>query len=316
MVEKEKNNKNKQHEFTCKNHEHTHAHEKNFSINDQISNEKKLYKSVCKNHNHDHEHEENLENNEKKLYEGVCRNHNHDQEHEENFNINDQENNEKKHSHEEHQASLINELICHLPWATFSVGFGFILLSIVHFAGLSVGEQASIGGYNILFHSFHFLHIVYAVVGTLVTFSRFSTKLLSGIILGIISPSFFCTMSDIALPTLAGNILGAKMEMHVCFFSELHNILPLLFIGLVTGIALSYHYKSSLKVFSLGSHFVHILISSMAALFYMASHGFAEWYESMGILFIFMIIAIIIPCTLSDIVVPWYFAKRKNLENK
>jgi hypothetical protein len=217
----------------------------------------------------------------------------------------------KEHSHEEHQASLFNELICHLPWATFSVGFGFILLSIIHFAGLSVSESSSIAGYNILFHSFHFLHIVYAVVGTLVTFSRFSTKFLSGIILAIISPSFFCTMSDIALPTLAGNILGAKMEMHVCFFSELHNIVPLLLVGLVTGVALSIHYKSSLKVFSLGSHFVHILISSMAALFYMASHGFAEWYESMGILFIFMVIAIIIPCTLSDIVVPWYFARVK-----
>jgi hypothetical protein len=52
----------------------------------------------------------------------------------------------------------------------------------------------------------------------------------------------------------------------------------------------------------------------MASLFYTVANGFDDWYRSMGILFIFLFIAVIIPCTLSDVVVPLYFARggRKN----
>jgi hypothetical protein len=220
------------------------------------------------------------------------------------------------HSHESHESSILSEIGCHLPWATFSIAFGFIILSILHFVGLNLTPSLSQTGYHILFHSFHYLHIVYAVVGTMVTFSRFSSALGRGIILSIVSPSFFCTLSDVALPTLAGNLLGVKMDMHICFSSELHNIVPLLIMGLITGLVLRAHHESSLSFFSLGSHFVHILISSLASLFYMVSYGFSHWHESMGILFFFLVIAVVVPCTLSDVVVPWYFAKMKHEKHK
>jgi hypothetical protein len=216
-----------------------------------------------------------------------------------------------QHSHKEHEASILKEISCHLPWATFSIAFGFILLSILHFVGLGISRSSATQGYHILFHAFHYLHIVYAVVGTLITFSRFSSAVMRGIVISIISPSFFCTLSDVALPTLAGNLLGVKMDMHICFISELHNIVPLLIMGLITGLALRAHHESALSFFSLGSHFVHILISSMASLFYMVSYGFSNWYQSMGLLFFFLVIAVVIPCTLSDVVVPWYFARNR-----
>jgi hypothetical protein len=41
---------------------------------------------------------------------------------------------------------------------------------------------------------------------------------------------------------------------------------------------------------------------------YTISHGMHNWHEYMGILFILLIIAVVIPCTLSDVVVPAYFA--------
>jgi len=216
------------------------------------------------------------------------------------------------HNHQSHETSILSEIGCHLPWATFSIALGFVLLSILHFGSLSISRATAAHGYHILFHSFHYLHIVYAVVGTFVTFSRFSSAVMRGVILSIISPSFFCTLSDVALPTLAGNVLGVKMDMHICFISELHNIVPLLLIGLITGLALRAHHEASLGFFSLGSHFVHILISSLASLFYMVSYGFTNWHESMGLLFFFLIIAVVVPCTLSDVVVPWYFARKKN----
>ena len=223
---------------------------------------------------------------------------------------------EDHHSHQSHEALLSKELACHFPWAVFSIGLGFILLSILNFIGLGVVQSSHAYGYHVLFHVFHYLHIVFAVVGTMVTFARFSSDFWSGLVVATIFPSFFCTLSDIALPTLAGNILGVQMKMHVCFVSEFHNIVPLLLIGIFTGLFLRAHHESMLAFFSLGSHFFHILISSLASLFYMVSYGFESWYDSMGLLFLFLIIAVVVPCTLSDLIVPWYFAKKKNEKHK
>lgn len=216
------------------------------------------------------------------------------------------------HSHHSHEASLLKELSCHFPWATLSIGFGFILLSLLNFISPAIGQAARAPGYHVLFHVFHYLHIIFAVVGTMVTFARFSSDFWRGLIVSSVFPSFFCMLSDIALPTLAGNILGVHMKMHVCFVSEFHNIVPLLVIGIFTGIFLRAHHESMFVFFSLGSHFFHICIASLAALFYMVSYGFDNWYDSMGLLFVFLIIAVLIPCTLSDLVVPWYFAKKKH----
>ena len=214
------------------------------------------------------------------------------------------------HTHQSHEASLWSELGCHFPWATFSVAIGFIILGFVSFVGMLLPVKQSLYGYHMLFHAFHYLHIIYAVVGTMLAYVRFSRTLSKGLILSIISPMVFCTISDIIVPTLAGNFLGIPITIHICFYSELHNIVPLLFLGLVTGYILSKHQESSLSI-SIGSHFAHILLGSLAALFYMASYGFTQWYESMGILFVFLVIGVVVPCTLSDIVVPWYFAQRR-----
>lgn len=167
--------------------------------------------------------------------------------------------------------------------------------------------------YHILFHSFHYLHLVFAVTGTFVTFSRFSKNTFRGIIVSLIAPAIFCTLSDVALPSLAGDLLGVSMKMHVCFihWHDTLNLIPFMIVGIINGLLLRKHSETSLSLFSLGSHFVHILISSLAALFYMVSFGFEAWYDSMGILFFFLVIAVVLPCTISDIVVPLYFARYK-----
>jgi hypothetical protein len=98
--------------------------------------------------------------------------------------------------------------------------------------------------------------------------------------------------------------------MHFCFISEIHNVVPFLFVGLLNGLVMSNH-KSSVKGYhSVGSHFGHILISSLASLFYLIAHGLSDWYPKMGFLFIFLIIAVVVPCTMADVIVPIWFAKR------
>jgi hypothetical protein len=219
--------------------------------------------------------------------------------------------NHDHHDHyHDHGHSLYSELLHHLPYAIFSVAFALSILSFVTLAFQGMAEvSVAKKGANMLFHSFHFMHIVFAATGTLITFRRFCKDMLSSLLIGIWSPILFCTLSDSVLPYLGGRALGVAMSFHLCFFSELTNVLPFLFIGILNGFILSRHNDSHQKVYSIFSHFIHIFVSSLASTFYLVSHGFMDWYKDIGFVFLFIIIAVVIPCTLSDVVVPMAYAR-------
>ena len=42
---------------------------------------------------------------------------------------------------------------------------------------------------------------------------------------------------------------------------------------------------------------------------YLISNGMHDWMPYMGILFAFLVVAVVVPCTLSDVVVPVYAAR-------
>jgi hypothetical protein len=217
---------------------------------------------------------------------------------------------ENEHEHEGHSTSLAEELLHHLPYAIFSVAFSLILLSLItHVSSYGIDAAETAEKADSLFHNFHFLHIIFAATGTMITFLRFSQSYLKGLLVGIFSPAVFCTLSDAILPYYGGRMLGVDMHWHVCFYSELPNVLPFLIVGVINGVVMAHHHYSKLGTFSVGSHFVHILVSSLAASTYLLSHGFLNWSEQIGFVFLFLIVAVLIPCTVSDIVVPLLFAK-------
>ncbi len=226
--------------------------------------------------------------------------------------------------HHDHDHGLRGELAHHLPYAIFSVAIGLVILSILDVFGLNSGHHGHVcaehahgmHGAHLLFHSFHFLHIIFAVTGSLIMFSRFSANLIRGAVVAVVSSIIFCTLSDVILPYIAGLMLGVNMRFHLCFASELHNIIPFLSIGLINGIVMSKHVSSLKPFYSVGSHFGHILISSLASLFYLVSEGFDNWYPQMGLLFVFLVIAVVVPCTLADVVVPMFFAKSRKDNEK
>ncbi len=214
------------------------------------------------------------------------------------------------HNHENHKGSLIDELMCHFPYAIFSAALGLIVLSLLEFSGLTKGVGgAPAKGMHMLFHSFHFLHLVFASTGALVMFSRYSNNIMKGFIVALLSALIFCTLSDIILPYVAGRFLGVSMRFHICLISEMHNIVPFLGIGLLNGLVISKNTAINKGFYSLGMHVGHILSSSLASLFYLVSEGFGHWYPQMGALFVILIIAVVVPCTLADIIVPVLVAR-------
>ena len=170
----------------------------------------------------------------------------------------DQHNHDHHDHFHDHEHTLRSELFHHLPYAIFSVAFSLIILSFVTLAFRAMSEPTlAQGGANMLFHSFHFMHIVFAATGTIITFRRFCKDLLPAVLMGIWTPVLFCTLSDSILPYLGGRALGVPMSFHLCFFSELANILPFLFVCIFNGFIMSKHSESNQRTYSIFSHFIH-----------------------------------------------------------
>ncbi|MFA5075103.1 MAG: hypothetical protein WC436_03280 [Candidatus Babeliales bacterium] len=217
----------------------------------------------------------------------------------------------EKHNHAngailERHNNIKDEIYCHLPIAIFSVAFSMIILSFLSYFDVS---GSNLKGAHRLFHNFHFLHLLFAGTGTMLTFRRFSKNVTIGILIGFIVPAIFCTTSDALLPYVGGRLLGVDMELHWCFFHHIKTVSTFLIIGMINGWIMSNHNLNKQLFYSQGFHFLHIFISSMASILYLVGFGFSDWHKQMGIVFAFLILAVLVPCTFSDIVVPMIFAK-------
>ena len=208
--------------------------------------------------------------------------------------------------------SLYEEIVCHLPYGIFSVAMCFVVLSLLDYSsGSQVPSAMRNAGFNGLFHSFHFLHIVFATTGAVITFLRFSNRVIFGLIASVISAAFFCILSDVIMPYLSGKMLGVDVKLHICFYHELHNILPFMIGGLINGLAISKWQQFKQSYYSVCTHFLHVFISALASVFYIVANGLLDWMPYMGILFILLVIMVVLPCTMSDLVIPMLFARSK-----
>lgn len=216
-----------------------------------------------------------------------------------------------------------SEIIHHFPYGTLSVACAIMLLSFinvffnggisecVHHCASHAHEHAHhSSGMDVLFHTFHFIHIIFAASGAMLMYYRYSKKsLLKGVMIGIFTSFGFCTLSDILLPYVAGLMMGVDMNLHICFISELRNIVPFLFVGILNGLAIAKVYEKKQEAASLQLHFFHTFISAMASIFYAVGNGLTNFDQHLGTFFLLMLVAVVLPCTLSDVVAPLFFAR-------
>src|SRR5437016_3021852 len=145
------------------------------------------------------------------------------------------------HSHSG-ENTILHELLCHLPYAIYSVAFSLIILSIYSVFSMGLDPAIIKKGSKALFHSFHFMHIVF----------------------------FFLFYA--VLPYIVCTLLGVDMHFHMCFLKEPQRVIPFLIVGVINGFVMSMHHESKQGGYSLSSHATHITISSLASTFYLISH--------------------------------------------
>jgi len=198
---------------------------------------------------------------------------------------------------------ILEELQKHLPYTIFSVAVGMMTLGA--FTVLIEAKKFPQASQN-LFHIFHPLHILFSAIATTAMFWRHDKRILKAVFIGFVGAVSLCGISDILIPFVAGYFLGVKMHLHICILADPMLILPFLFFGIFMGFVLPTVVEST--VFS---HAAHVLISSMASIFYLVSFGLTEWIPVGGMVFIYIVLAVMIPCCTSDIVFPLLLVKKK-----
>src|SRR3989339_181337 len=81
---------------------------------------------------------------------------------------------------------------------------------------------------------------------------------------------------------------------------ELINHLPFSILGVIVGFTIGNALERPTEY----SHSMHVFVSSAASILYLISYGLDSWVHSLGGVLILTILAVMIPCCLSDIVFP------------
>lgn len=193
------------------------------------------------------------------------------------------------------------ELGSHLPFSVFGVSMGIVLIGILSFfATLVQGERLMPQAADELFHIFHPIHVLFSSMATTAMFWKHERNLLKAIVIGVFGGVVVCGFSDIGIPYLGGLLLHADMHMHVCLLEHPGMIMMFVAVGILSGLFIAQNMEYSTE----SSHGTHVFVSSAASLLYLIAFGVQDWAHAIGSIFFITIIAVMIPCCLSDIVLP------------
>ncbi len=202
---------------------------------------------------------------------------------------------------------IANELREHALFTTFGAVTGIIIMVIIIFG--NVPSQVS----QTAFYTLHPLHIVLSALATTAMYKKYGNgKIWVAILIGYTGSIGIATLSDAIIPYLGGALLGAEMEFEVPFIETS----PIPVIGIpkwllvnpaaLVGIIISY-WRPTTKF----PHSGHVLLSTWASLFYFTAFGVAQWIPLLHFIFLFLFIAVWIPCCVSDIIFPLLFVRGK-----
>ena len=202
---------------------------------------------------------------------------------------------------------IAQELRRHAPFTALGALTGIIIMVIIVFG--NIPTQIS----QTAFYTLHPIHVVLSALVTTAMYTKYKkAKIWAAVLIGWTGSIGIATMSDVLVPYLGGTLLHIDMDFHVPFVET--SKIPVIGIekwivvngAALLGIAIGY-WKQTTKI----PHFGHVLLSTWASLFYFTSFGTANWLPLLPFVFLFLFLAVWIPCCLSDIVYPLLFIKEQ-----
>jgi len=202
---------------------------------------------------------------------------------------------------------IATELKEHVPFTALGALTGIIVMVIIVLG--NVPTQIS----QTAFYTLHPIHVILSALVTTAMYVRYrKAKIWAVVLIGWTGSVGIATLSDAIIPYLSGVLLHIPMELEVPFIET--SKMPV--IGIETwivvngaallGIGLGY-WKHITRI----PHSGHVLVSTWASLFYLTSFGTADWIHLLPFVFLFLFLAVWIPCCASDIVYPLLFVKEE-----
>jgi len=190
---------------------------------------------------------------------------------------------------------IAEELKEHAPFTALGAVTGVIIIVVIVFANVPSWISQT------LFYTLHPIHVVLSALTTTAMYMKHGrSRIWVVILIGWTGSIGIATVSDVIIPYLGGILLHVPMEFHMPFIEEWWiNLLAL------AGIAIGY-WKQTTRI----PHFGHVLLSTWASLFYLTAFGIADWIHLLPFIFLFLFLAVWIPCCTSDIVYPLLFVRK------
>jgi len=199
---------------------------------------------------------------------------------------------------------IIRELRAHAPFTFFGAVTGMVIM--LFFQKLP---------HNVSFNIFYTLHPIHVLLSALVTASMYKLHKSGGLkgkcnlfllfVIGYVGSIGIATISDSLIPYIGESLLNMPNRgIHLGFIEKWWLVNPMAIIG----IAIAY-FRPRTKF----PHYGHVLLSTWASLFHimMAVGGGRLYWMFYCAVFIFLFIAVWLPCCISDIVFPLLFVKKK-----
>jgi hypothetical protein len=209
---------------------------------------------------------------------------------------------DQKHKHFKRILSITGkELKEHAPFTVIGAFTGIVILVLI-IAGSALEEVHSVD--ETIFFILHPTHVFLSAWVTTSIYLKYGRReLWLALIIGLTGSLGVATLSDSLIPYLGEVLLQLPhANAHIGFIEEpLITITPALI-----GVASGYFIKTSKF-----PHLGHVLISTWASLFHviMALGATVLWWQ-MGGIFIFLFLAVWLPCCVSDIIYPLLFIKK------
>ena len=199
------------------------------------------------------------------------------------------------------------ELVKHAPFTLMGAVVGIIIMVIIDVSN-TPGEIS-----KTLFYTLHPLHIVFSALVTTAMFRLHKkSRLWVAILIGYTGSIGVATLSDIIIPYLGGGVLDIPMDFHLPFLET--ETMP--FIGIpkwiiINGSAAIGIVFACWRPFTKLPHMGHVLLSTWASLFGFIAFGVADWISVLPFVFLFLFLAVWLPCCVSDIIYPLLWIREK-----
>ena len=199
---------------------------------------------------------------------------------------------------------ILKELKEHAPFTFFGAIAGIALMWAFRNMSQEMAHDA--------FYLFHPLHVVLSAITTSAMFQRYKCpesgmkcNIFILLIIGYVGSVGIATLSDSLIPYLGETLLNLpNRKPHIGFIEHWYIVNP----AAIIGVAIAYFLPKTKF-----PHSGHVLLSTWASLFHviMALGGSVLWYTYL-IIFLFLFVAVWLPCCISDIVFPLLFIKDKD----